>query len=78
MQNFHYNYVKNKDNDKTEMLMTNTDSLICKIEAENVYEDLRKDEKLLDFVNYQKDSKYYNDANNLVVDKMKDKASGVP
>ena len=78
MQNFHYNYIKKKDNDKTEMLITNTNSLKYKIEAENVYEDLCKDENLLDFVNYLKDSKYYNDANNLVVGKMKDKTSGVP
>ena len=58
--------------------MTNTNSLIQKIEAENIYEDLYKDEKLFNFGNYPKNSKYYNDANNLVIGKMKDGKSGVP
>ena len=58
--------------------MTNTNSHIQKIEAENVYEGLHKDEKLFDFGNYQKNSKYYNGANNLVVSKMKDGKRGVP
>ena len=52
------------------MLLTDTDSLIYYIEAENVYEDFYKDKELFDFSNYPKDSKYY--ANNLVVGKMKD------
>ena len=49
-----------------------------KIEIENVYEDLYKSKELFDFSNYSKDFKYYNDANNLVVGKMKNEASGVP
>ena len=39
-----------------------------KIEAENVYEDFYKINELLDFSNYPKDSKYYSNANSLVVD----------
>ena len=35
-----------------------------KIKAENVYEDFCKDKELLDFSNYSKDSKYYNDTKN--------------
>ena len=50
------------------MLLTDTNSLMYKIEAENVYEDFYKIKELLDFSNYPKDSKYYNNANNLVVD----------
>ena len=48
------------------MLLTDTDSLICKIEAENVYENFYKDKTLLDFSNYSKHSKYYKYANNLI------------
>ena len=33
MQGFHYNYIKNKYCDKDEMLLTNTDRLMYKIEA---------------------------------------------
>ena len=35
-----------------------------KIKAENVYEDFYKDKELLNFSNYSKDSKYYNDTKN--------------
>ena len=42
------------------------------IETENVYEDFFTDKDLPDFSKYSKDSKYYNNANNLVVGKMKD------
>ena len=40
VQDFYYNYIKNKYGDKAEMLVTDTGSLIYKIETENVYEDL--------------------------------------
>ena len=49
-----------------------------KIGTENVYGDFYKDKELFDFSNYRKDSKYYNNANNLVVDKMKDETCGMP
>ena len=39
------------------------------IEQECVYEDFYQDKKLFYFSNYPKDSKYYNNANNLVVSK---------
>ena len=67
MQDFHYNY--------TEMLLTDANTLMYKVKAENVIEDFYKDKELFDFSNYPKDSKY-NNSNNLVVEKMKDKASG--
>ena len=57
------------------MLQRDTDSFMYKIETE---EDLYKGKNLFVFCNYPQDSKYYNDANNLVVGKMKEKASGVP
>ena len=72
MQAFHYNYIKNKYSDKAETLLTDNDSLMYKIEAENVHENFHKDKESLDFSNYQKDSRYYNNENNLVVSKMKD------
>ena len=38
MQDFHYKYIKNKHNVKAEMQLTDTDSDMYKIEAENMYE----------------------------------------
>ena len=58
--------------DKAEMLLTDTDSLTYKIEAENVYENFCKNKELIDFGNYLKYSKYYNNSNNLVISKVKD------
>ena len=58
-------------------MLTDTNSLVYKIEAENVYEDFYKDKELFDFGNYPKDSKYYNNAINLVVGKMKDETYGL-
>ena len=54
------------------MLITNTNSLTYKIESENFLENFYKDKELFDFSKYPKDSKYYNNAKNLVAKKMKD------
>ena len=78
MGDFHYDYINNKYGDKTEMLLTDTDSFMYKIERENVHEDLYKVKELFDFNNHPKYSKYYNNANNLVAGKMKDERSDVP
>ena len=79
MQDFHYNYIKNEYGDKAEMLLTATDSLVYKIEClcSNVYEDFYKDKELFDFSNYPNGSKYYSNANNLVLGKMKDETCGM-
>ena len=48
------------------MLLTDSDSLIYKIETENVHEDLYKGNELFHFSNDPKDSKYYDGTNNLL------------
>ena len=55
MQDFHRNCIKNIYGGKAEMLLTDTDSLMYKIEIENVYEDFYKSKELFDFRNYSKD-----------------------
>ena len=47
------------------MLIKDTDGLIYKIEAENVYEDFYKDKELFNFSNYPIDSTYYNNRNSV-------------
>ena len=78
MQDFHYDYIKNKYGDTAEMSLADTDSLMCKIETKNVYENFYKDEELFYFINYPKDSKCYNKANNLVTGKLKDETCSIP
>ena len=48
------------------------------MEAENVYEDFYKKKELFDFNDYPKDLKCYNDANKVVVGKIKNEMCGVP
>ena len=45
MFDFHYNYIKKKYGDKAEFLMTDTDSLMYLIQADDVYYDIKKDVK---------------------------------
>ena len=39
MYEFHYDYIKNKYNNESKLLFTDTDSLMHEIITENVYED---------------------------------------
>ena len=54
MENFYYNFIRNKYGVKAEMLLTDTDSLMYIIETDNIYEDLCKDKELFGISNYQK------------------------
>ena len=40
MYKFHYDYIKNKDDNKSKLLFSDTDSLMDKIKTEDVYEDV--------------------------------------
>ena len=75
MYDFHYNFIKKNFN--AELLFTDTDSLIYEIRSENVYEEFFQWKDLFDFSNYSKDSKFFNETNKKVIDKMKDEFVGV-
>ena len=72
MEDFYYNFIKDKFADKAEMLLTDNDSLMYKIEVEIFSEDFYKNKELFDLFVYPKDSKFCNNTNNLVVNKMED------
>ena len=75
MYDFHYNFIKKNFN--PELLFTDTDRLTYKIKSENVYEDFFRWKELLDFSNYSKDSKFFDNGNKKVIGKMKDEYGGV-
>ena len=71
MYDFHYNFIKKNFN--AELLFTDTDSLTYEIKSEDVYEEFFKHKHLFDFSNYPKDSKFFYQANEKVIGKMKSK-----
>ena len=75
MYDFHYNFIKKNFN--AELLFTDTSSLTYEIKSENFQKEFLKWEDLFDFSNYSKDSKFFNEANEKVIGKMKDKFGGV-
>ena len=77
MYQFHYDYIKNKYDNKSKLFFTDTDSLMYEIKSEDVYEDFSSNKEMFDFSNYSTKSKYYDDSNNLVIGKMKDETGGV-
>ena len=54
-----------------ELLLTDTDSFTYEIKSEDVYEEFFKRNDLFDFSNFSKDSKFYDNQNEMVVGKMK-------
>ena len=61
----------------TELLFTDTESLVYEIKPENVYERFFKLKDLFDFSNYSKDSKFFDKSNKKAIGKMKDECSVV-
>ena len=77
MYDFHYNYIKNKYNDKAELLFTDTDSLTHEIETEDVYKDFWSDKDKFDNSEYPENSPYFDKSNKKVIGKFKDQLSGI-
>lgn len=63
MYEFHYDYIGVKYGCGTNLLFTYPDSLIYKIDTDDVYEDFQKDKGLFDFSDYPKDSRFFDPAN---------------
>ena len=78
MYDFHYNYIKKKYGNRARLLFTDTDSLTCEIEAEDVYKDFWNDEDMFDNSDYPENSLYYCNAIKKVIGKYKDEACSVP
>ena len=77
MYEFHYDYIKNKYGNKSELLFSDTDGLLYEIKTEDVIENFNSDKKLFDFSSYSTKWKYYYNSNELLIGKMKDETTGV-
>ena len=79
MFDFHYNYIRKKYDNKAELLMTDTDSLMYHIQRDDVYHDIKKDvKKKFDTSNYMVNhpSGIKTGVNKKVIGMLKDEAGG--
>ena len=52
MFEFHYDYIKNKYDNNSTLLLIDTDSLMYGIKTEDIYKDFSNDTEIFDFSNY--------------------------
>ena len=58
MYKFHYDYIKNKYDNKSQLLFTDADSLMYESKTEDVYEGLSSNTEIFEFSNFSTKSKY--------------------
>ena len=71
-----YNTLKARYGDKIRLLYTDTDSLIVKVDTEDIYADMSLNADLYDTSNYQSDHPLYSDQNKKIIGKFKDELGG--
>ena len=62
MYEFHYDYIKNKYDNNSSLLLRDTDSLMYEIKTEDIYEDSRNNKEIFDFSNYSTKLKCYDNS----------------
>ena len=72
MYQFWYDHLKNKYNNKVELIYTDTDSFIIQVETDNIYKDMFENKNLYDFRDYSINNLNYNITNKKVLGKFKD------
>ena len=77
MYESHYDYIKNRYDNKLRLLFTGDDNLLYETETKIVYKDFSKNKRMFDFSNYFSKSKYCSNSNASVVGKIKDEIEGV-
>ena len=72
MYKFWYDHLKNKYNNRVELIYTDTDSFIIQVETNDIYKDMLEDKNLYDFSEYPKDHPNFYITNKKVLGKFKD------
>ena len=76
MYKFWYDYLKVKYGDKVNLLYTDTDSFVLETITDDIYEDMKNDNHLSDFSEYDKDHKCYDIKNKKKLGIFKDELHG--
>ena len=78
MYDFWYNYIKHKYNDKAQLQMTDTDSLLFSCETEDIYRDMQASLDYFDTSNYPKGHELHSDLRKMALGKWKDENASKP
>ena len=78
MYQFYYDYLKAKYNERCCLLFTDTDSLCCKIQTEDLYEDMEESADQFDTSNFEPTHPLYSKQNHRVLGKMKSETGSTP
>ena len=65
MHKFHYKYITKRSN--TNLLLTDTASLVYEIKTNEVYENFYKNKTLFHFSDYPQDSKFFHHVNKKLI-----------
>ena len=72
MYEFWYDHLKDKYNDKVELIYTDTDSFIIEVQTNDIYKDMYENKNLYDFSEYPKNHPNFDMSNKKVLGKFKD------
>ena len=72
MNQFWYDHLKNKYNDKVELTYTDTDSFIIEVETDDMYKDMYENKNQYDFSEYPENHHNFDMSNKKVLGKFKD------
>ena len=78
MYDFYYNHLKARYGPRSELIYTDTDSLLLHIQTEDVYKDMKATSWHYDTSNYPQDHPLYDARNKKALGKMKDECGGEP
>jgi len=71
MYDFYYGYLKAKYQERCSLLFTDTDSLCCEIQTEDLYRDIGENLELFDTSNFESNHLLYSTQNHRVLGKFK-------